>query len=82
MTWAVNVAAPFLLTACLLGSVQRRIVNVASISAASSIDFGNLQQVGGHGAGLWNLQQVCRHEAGLAAVLHGPPAGPTHGQAG
>lgn len=46
MTWAVNVAAPFLLTACLLGTVQRRIVNVASISAASSIDFDNLQQVG------------------------------------
>ena len=45
MTWAVNVAAPFLLTACLLDNVTGRIVNVASISAAGSIDFGNLQQV-------------------------------------
>jgi NAD(P)-dependent dehydrogenase (short-subunit alcohol dehydrogenase family) len=46
LTWAVNVAAPFLLTACLLPAVTDRVVNVASISAASSIDFGNLQQVG------------------------------------
>ena len=55
MTYAVNVAAPFLLTACLLGAVRERVVNVASISAASSIDFANLQQVGewdvGRGAG-------------------------------
>ncbi|EFN55890.1 hypothetical protein CHLNCDRAFT_48791 [Chlorella variabilis] len=46
MTYAVNVAAPFLLTACLLGAVRERVVNVASISAASSIDFANLQQWG------------------------------------
>jgi NAD(P)-dependent dehydrogenase (short-subunit alcohol dehydrogenase family) len=45
LTWAVNVAAPFLLTACLLGALRGRVVTVASISAASSIDFGNLQQV-------------------------------------
>ncbi|KAL4451580.1 hypothetical protein ABPG75_007242 [Micractinium tetrahymenae] len=50
MTFAVNVAAPFLLTACLLGAVQKRIVNVASISAASSIDFENLQQERGYSA--------------------------------
>jgi NAD(P)-dependent dehydrogenase (short-subunit alcohol dehydrogenase family) len=45
MTWAVNVAAPFLLTGCLLDVVAERVVNVSSISAASSLDFGNLQQV-------------------------------------
>jgi NAD(P)-dependent dehydrogenase (short-subunit alcohol dehydrogenase family) len=44
MTWAVNVAAPFLLTSLLINEVQERVVNVASISAASSIDLGNLQQ--------------------------------------
>lgn len=44
MTWAVNVAAPFLLTACLLEAVRERVVVVSSISAASSIDWGNLQQ--------------------------------------
>ena len=46
LTWAVNVAAPFLLTACLLGAVRERVVVVSSISAASSLDWGNLQQVG------------------------------------
>lgn len=46
MTWAVNVLAPFLLTAELLSTVTERIVNVSSISAASHIDFDNLQQVG------------------------------------
>ncbi|KAI3437668.1 hypothetical protein D9Q98_000118 [Chlorella vulgaris] len=50
LTWAVNVAAPFLLTACLLPAVTDRVVNVASISAASSIDFGNLQQERGYSA--------------------------------
>jgi NAD(P)-dependent dehydrogenase (short-subunit alcohol dehydrogenase family) len=45
MTWAVNVAAPFLLTGCLLDVVAERVVNVSSISAASSLDFDNLQQV-------------------------------------
>ncbi|KAL4428803.1 hypothetical protein ABPG77_005241 [Micractinium sp. CCAP 211/92] len=59
MTWAVNVAAPFLLTACLLGTVQRRIVNVASISAASSIDFDNLQQERGYSAhGAYSLSKL------------------------
>lgn len=44
MTFGVNVAAPYLLTSLLLDIISDRIVNVASISAASSIDFGNLQQ--------------------------------------
>ena len=43
---AVNVAAPFLLTSLLLGAVKERVVVVSSISAASSLDFSNLQQVG------------------------------------
>ena len=44
-TWAVNVMAPFLLTSLLLDHVKDRIVNVSSISAGSSMDFNNLQQV-------------------------------------
>lgn len=50
MTWQVNVASPYLLTSLLLDCIQQRIVNVASISAASHIDFGNLQQVRCSGA--------------------------------
>lgn len=46
MTWSVNVQAPFLLTSLLLDLVSDRIINVSSISAGSSIDFSNLQQVG------------------------------------
>jgi hypothetical protein len=46
MTWAVNVVAPYLLTALILDLVTQRIVNVSSISASWQIDFGNLQQVG------------------------------------
>lgn len=45
LTWAVNVLAPFLLTALLKDIVKERIVNVSSISAGSRIDFENLQQV-------------------------------------
>ncbi len=45
MTWAINVLAPFLLTSLLKDVVTDRIVNVSSISAGSSIDFDNLQQV-------------------------------------
>lgn len=44
LSWAVNVMAPFLLTSLLLDDVTERIVNVSSISAASSLDFSNLQQ--------------------------------------
>lgn len=44
LTWAVNVLAPFLLTALLKDIVTERIVNVSSISAGSRIDFDNLQQ--------------------------------------
>lgn len=45
MTWAINVLAPFLLTSLLKDVITDRIVNVSSISAGSSIDFDNLQQV-------------------------------------
>lgn len=45
LTWAVNVLAPFLLTALLKDIITERIVNVSSISAGSKIDFDNLQQV-------------------------------------
>lgn len=45
LTWAVNVMAPFLLTSLLLDNITSRIVNVSSISAGSSLDFNNLQQV-------------------------------------
>lgn len=59
MTWAVNVAAPFLLTACLLEAVKERVVVVSSISAASSIDWGNLQQA--RGRAVWGDLQQARH---------------------
>lgn len=45
MTWAVNVLAPFLLTSLLKDIITERIINVSSISAGSTIDFDNLQQV-------------------------------------
>lgn len=50
MTMAVNVFAPFLLTSLLLGSVKEKIINVSSISAASHIDFKNLNQERGYSA--------------------------------
>ena len=43
-TWAVNVLAPFVLTACLSSRIRDRVINVSSISASSSIDWNNLQQ--------------------------------------
>ena len=39
MTWAVNTAAPFLLTAALLPLISSRIVNSSSISLADHVDF-------------------------------------------
>jgi len=48
ITWAVNVAAPFLLTSLLLDRVSDRVVNVASISAAYSVDFGVFWQEMGY----------------------------------
>jgi hypothetical protein len=45
-TWAVNVAAPFLLTGELLDLIAERIVNVSSISMADKLDFDTLPQVG------------------------------------
>lgn len=71
MTWAVNVAAPFLLTALLLDAVDGRLVNISSISAASSIDWENLQQASQGGrlaAAGWP-----RHP-GRCPRLHGPAA--------
>lgn len=49
-TWQVNVVAPFLLTHMLLPTLRARVVNVASISAASSLDFDNLNQEKGYSA--------------------------------
>lgn len=43
MTWAVNVAAPFLLTAELLDAISGRVLNVSSISLADRIDWDNTQ---------------------------------------
>lgn len=48
MTWAVNVLAPYLLTALLLDRVKSRIVNASSLSACNTIDFDNLQQEQGY----------------------------------
>jgi NAD(P)-dependent dehydrogenase (short-subunit alcohol dehydrogenase family) len=63
LTWAVNVQAPFLLTSILLDSVTKRIVNVSSISANSSIDFDNLNQEKGFSShnsyGLSKLAMMC-----------------------
>jgi NAD(P)-dependent dehydrogenase (short-subunit alcohol dehydrogenase family) len=71
MTWAVNVAAPFLLTSLLLPCISQRVVTVASISAASSIDFANLQQVG---AGLRRLLRWLLRCTPVAAAACPPPS--------
>lgn len=47
-TWQVNVVAQFLLTNMLLNTVCDRVVNVASISAASSLDLNKLNQEKGY----------------------------------
>ena len=60
LTWATNVLAPFLLTVLLLDAVTHRVVTTASISAASDVDWGNLQQERGfspHGA--YALSKLC-----------------------
>lgn len=44
MTYAVNVLAPFLLTALVHDIVTSKIVNTASLSAAGSLDVNNLNQ--------------------------------------
>ena len=60
LTWAVNVAAPYLLTSLLLDTISERIINVASISAAVSIDFNNLQQERGFSShGAYSLSKLC-----------------------
>lgn len=48
MTYAVNVLAPFLLTSLLWQRIDERIINTASISAASHLDMSNLQQEKGY----------------------------------
>jgi NAD(P)-dependent dehydrogenase (short-subunit alcohol dehydrogenase family) len=59
MTWAVNTASPFLLTADLLPLITGKIINCSSISLADSIDLENTQETnkfkikykrGGHAA--------------------------------
>ena len=44
LTWAVNTAAPFLLTQQLLPLLTERVVNCSSISLADSLDLTNTQQ--------------------------------------
>lgn len=48
MTWAVNVLAHYLLTCLLVKNINKKIINVASISTAHHIDFDNLQQEKGY----------------------------------
>lgn len=60
-TWQVNVASPFLLTSLLLSEdlVKEKIVNVASISAAYSIDLNNTQHEIGYSAhGAYSLSKL------------------------
>ncbi|GAB4819322.1 hypothetical protein N2152v2_006368 [Parachlorella kessleri] len=60
MSWAVNVAAPFLLTSLLLDTVTERVINVSSTNAADHIDFGNLQQERGFSSqGAHSLSNLC-----------------------
>ncbi|PSC76388.1 zinc finger lsd1 subclass family isoform C [Micractinium conductrix] len=42
-TWAVNVAAPFMLTCSIVDLVLDRIINVSSISHADTLDWDSLQ---------------------------------------
>lgn len=44
-TWAVNVAAPFILTNQIVDVINDRVVNVGTSAMADTIDFDNLQQV-------------------------------------
>ncbi|KAF8061107.1 RDH14 [Scenedesmus sp. PABB004] len=72
LTWAVNVLAPFLLASLLWRRVTGRIVTTASISAASSLDLGNLQQERGYSAhGAYSASKLCNiiFARRLAALL-------------
>ncbi|KAL4431285.1 hypothetical protein ABPG75_006541 [Micractinium tetrahymenae] len=83
-TWAVNVAAPFLLTSSLLDLITDRIINVSSISLADTLDWDNLQaerEYGrvGHAAyaqsklalNMWSFALAARlHKARHPAVVH------------
>ncbi len=72
LTWAVNVLAPFLLTSLLRPLVHERIVIVASISAGSCGDWGNLQQERGFSSdNAYSLSKLCNivHAFGLAQRL-------------
>ena len=81
LTYAVNVLAPFALTARLLPlrAVRRRVVVTASISAASSIDVSELEQQqqergGSYSAhSAYSLSKACNiaHALHLAALLRG-----------
>jgi NAD(P)-dependent dehydrogenase (short-subunit alcohol dehydrogenase family) len=63
MTWAVNVAAPFVLAAELLDCITERIVNVSSISLADSLDWENTQAVrartGDTAGHVWLARPAC-----------------------
>ncbi|PRW58590.1 short chain dehydrogenase reductase family isoform B [Chlorella sorokiniana] len=83
-TWAVNVAAPFLLTASLIDIITERIINVSSISLSEKLDFDNLQgekEYGrvGHQAysqsklalNMWSFMLAAKlHKARHPAVVH------------
>eukprot|EP00873_Tetraselmis_striata_P025832 jgi/Tetstr1/446096/TSEL_033696.t1 len=60
MTYAVNVLAPFLLTALVHDIVTSKIVNTASLSAAGSLDVNNLNQERGFSShGAYSLSKLC-----------------------
>ncbi len=60
LTWAVNVLAPFLLTRLLRNHISTSVITTASISAASAVDWGNLQQERGYSPhGAYSLSKLC-----------------------
>ncbi|KAI8474156.1 MAG: short-chain dehydrogenase-like protein [Monoraphidium minutum] len=60
VTWAVNVLAPFLLTALLIDKVQAHVITTSSISASSHLDEGNLQQERGYSAhSAYSASKLC-----------------------
>mmetsp|Transcript_11121 Transcript_11121/g.20049 ORF Transcript_11121/g.20049 Transcript_11121/m.20049 type:complete len:269 (-) Transcript_11121:279-1085(-) len=60
MTYAVNVLAPFLLTALVHDIITSKIVNTASLSAASSLDLDNLNQEKGFSShNSYSLSKLC-----------------------
>jgi len=60
MTYAVNVLAPFLLTALVHDIVTSKVVNTASNLAASALDLGNLNQEKGFSSqDAYALSKLC-----------------------